>query len=58
MRVVISESDGTTYSLIGLEPLALWPDDLPMTESDMERVADAYQGTTLSQADVMRIVGN
>lgn len=44
MRVVISESDGESYSLIGLEPLAIWPDSLEMTEDRLERVASMYQG--------------
>lgn len=47
MRVVISESDGEEYTWIGLEPIAHWPDEMPMTEDRITRVVAQYQGQTL-----------
>lgn len=58
MRVVISESDGEEYTWIGLEPIAHWPDEMPMTEDRITRVVAQYQGHTLTQGDVVRILGN
>ena len=58
MRVVISESDGDTYTWIGLEPIAHWPDEMPMTEDGLERVVSKYQGKTLTQREVVLILGS